>query len=424
VGSLLAGLLLWGCSTEDGPEYDIPAGQRILFAQLETDADGTPLILAEVGMYYGTHDKREEWEPEINLSNAQSILFSKRGGTWSPHPFRNLQNGYSVQSMLARNASGSVQPLIWDRRKLTLFGRAGDGWIPRSIVRLDDDTRYYSVNSVSRDAPSLALVGDSAWHSVSYSYGDNRIQVDRSDGTSFALDSGAWFRPMAYYSGRDFNMAVGTRSNNRHPESLPALVSYRWSLDPAHPDPKAQFLSDVPGIYSGFFATSEGEARFYGMHGDTLLEFDLRGEDLVFERTHVLGGTDGEPSVNGTVRFYYQYPAPDGCMHGFAQALSEAGRKADSMGVVTQSVPVLLHASSCGEDADTLIQPAETAEVPGYRTVSSPRFTADGRPMVLVTVLKSSGIYTTDGDSREPSWIYLATMNPAGKWDWELIAKY
>jgi hypothetical protein len=55
--------------------------------------------------------------------------------------------------------------------------------------------------------------------------------------------------------------------------------------------------------------------------------------------------------------------------------------------------------------------------------LSTPRYTADGRPMVLMTVLKTNG-FPKDGDVGEPAWIYLATMSPAGRWEWELIARY
>jgi hypothetical protein len=437
-GALGAGLLLCGCTTDDGPEYDIPAGERVLSAQLEADADGSPMILAEVGMYYGTRDKLQQWDPKYKLSNMQSILFTKRNGKWSSHPFRNLQEPYGPQALFARNGAGGIQPLIWDRLKLTLFARAGEDWVPRAITRLDEKAGHFSLGYGAPGAYHLALVGDSAWEAtVLVPDRDNLIRIGRNDGTTFTLDSGFWFQPLGYRTGRDYNMVVGQRSalyrsdyspTGGEPYPTPALVAYRWSLDPEHPDPRIQIVDGRPYPAGAFFGSADGEERFYENYGDSVVVFAVREGELVYLQTQVLGENelgenDGAPAKTGPSPYYSLYPDHQGCMQGFTQVYPDRGYGPDY-----QSGPTVLYRSSCASGVDTLSLPAELEKVPGYPSFFGPRFTADGRPMLLLTLVKTSTRFfneiSTEDEPKNPSWIYLATKSASGQWEWEQVAQY
>jgi hypothetical protein len=280
---------------------------------------------------------------------------------------------------------------------------------------LQDDALYYSMLSAA--GLGLALSGDSAWQAMVFAYDDKRVRLERSDGTSLTLDSGVHFQPTAYHSGRDFNMVVGSRSFPGNPDSGRSLAAYRWSLDPEHPNLQRQILTDFPNIFRAYFASAEGEERLYGRLPDSLIVFALRGGELVHLRSQAMETPGLGPGMNGPSRFYELYPDPQGCMQGFAQAVSDSAYKSPP------STPLILHVSSCREGIDTLPLPAEVENIPGFPMLSTPRYTADGRPMVLMTVLKTNG-FPKDGDVGEPAWIYLATMSPAGRWEWELIARY
>ncbi len=417
LGPLLAGLLLWGCTSEDGPLYDIPAGQLIRSAIFEADSDGAPIILAEVAMYYGTHDKLKEWEPKYDLSNIQSVLYTKRNGAWSPLPFRNLRNNDWASSMLVRNASGAIQPMIWDRRKLTLYGRSGSDWVPRSIVRMDEDDRYRSV-AYSFDKPQLALVGDSAWESVVYPSRDKVIRLERSDGTFLALDTGDWIQPVAFHSGRDFNMMAGVKTTFNQVESHTTLAIYRWSQDRDNPGVRKQVFPELSFGFNSYFAPVAGEVRFFASSRDTILVYAQRGGEWVNIENHTLQ-VDGDTGKGGMAPAYGLEPAPDGCMQGMTQTYSDTGYVPGN-----RSKAIYLYASTCSQDVDTLSLPGELKNVAGYPRFSGPRFTREGRPMLLLSFQKTGTVYTEDGDIKEPSWIYLATRNPSGTWEWELVAKY
>lgn len=422
LGSLLGGLLLGGCTSEEGPLYDIPVSQRIQSAVFEADSDGAPVILAEVAMYYGTHDKLKEWEPKYEQSNNQSVLFAKRNGAWSPLPFRNLRNPNWASSMLVRNASGAIQPMIWDRRKLTLYGRSGSDWVPRSIVRLEEDDRYGMVISYSAESPRLALVGDSAWESVGFPTRDKALRVSRSDGTFFALDTAEWFQPLAFHSGRAFNLMVGMNTTYGPMESHSTTALYRWNLDRDHPDVRKQVLPELSYEYSEYFSSVAGEPRLYARSRDSVLVYAERGGEWVIIQTDFIQAyrnSDRDTLRGSMVPTFNLQPDPDGCMQGTALSYSDGGFGADY-----RSKPVFLYASTCSQDVDTIPLPGELENVPGYPQFSGPRFTRDGRPMLLLTLQKTAPAYSDEGDIKEPSWIYLATRNPSGTWEWELVAKY
>src|SRR5688572_16739164 len=101
---VLCSLLLAACVSEEGIEYDIPAGEQVQDLQLQIDADGTPVLLVGEGMFYTTKARLEPWDVKYSQPNVQSVALTRTAGGWKRHPFRNVKRNWQTQSMLVRNA--------------------------------------------------------------------------------------------------------------------------------------------------------------------------------------------------------------------------------------------------------------------------------------------------------------------------------
>lgn len=424
ISGCLSGILS-GCLSDDGTNYDVPLRSQARSASLEVAADGTPYVLAEVGMNYGTRDKLGEWDPHYKTLNVQSILYSFGGGAWKAFPFRNLRDPlqWSGESMLLLNDKGGIQPLIPNRLEVILYGRSGDTWLPKSKSSDPQTSTQQFYFSASK---SMLLRGDSVWQTPYYDYPTTKLAVRTSTGGSIPLDSGWQSNSMGFLRGsrRDFLISSGypfiSSSSSQQPTEspLPELVAYSWRRDPASADVRKQTLLSGGSFYSFVSAQVEGESRFFIKHGlDTMSAFTLRNDSII-----PLGDVDPEafktqdddPRVNS-----YLSVDPQGCFHtltslpdsGYNDWFYDSGNR--------------VHYSSCASGVDTLIFPGtgrdKQADPSKQARPSDLKFTAEGRPMILMT-RSETDIY--GGSEVGPSGIYAATLGPDRKWIWDTIVEF
>jgi hypothetical protein len=428
LGVVIAALFMWGCTTDDGPEYDIPAWQSVLGGELEIDADGTPRILAQVEMVYTTHDKLGEYDSKYATLNTQSILYSKINGAWVAHPFKNLQTSWwGAQSFLARNAKGEVQPLIWNLQTLSLYASNGSGWRRTAASRIED-YRYNSSllqGGLANSNGRICLLGEDRWQTIMSS--EKYVEVRQSNGESFILDSvrthsGYYtsFTVGYMYPGSRYNMAIGHLYSNTA-DGVPELIAYRWSLDPAHPEPLRNHIAR--GNLVGPILSSRvlGEDRIYiSTNPDSLAEYAFREEGLVAVRTLAAPRRE-DTSVAYPNRYYPILTAvdPNGCVHVIAQNNAE-------------TAPNYLHTSTCreGRDAFTTPIPLKWGEAEVYLT--SLKFAPDGTMMLLLSLrMTGKSIDGTMGGGSNrwdrvaaPSYLFVARSGDGSEWEWEKVVGY
>ncbi|HKP97907.1 MAG TPA: hypothetical protein VJ385_19380 [Fibrobacteria bacterium] len=427
---VLASLGLGACSSPDEPEYDVPERSRILGAQLEVDADGTPVVIAQVGMNYGTQAPRGEWDPAYVTRNVETVVYAGTGGAWKAHPFRNLQRSYEGRPLLVRNAAGRLQPLVWNRQRLSLYARSGDDWILKSTSLVDDPYRMHDFGAPYQNGyGNVSLLGDSGWQAMAPFQERPAAVVMTSDGRRFVLDTMVQFNPMGFFYGKTANLAVGTLNQYSYSSTgpNPSLVCYSW--DPDHPasKPVRNTLLDsgdaysLPAGYSLSAGKVLGEDRIYVYtRSDSLAEFALRGDGFVR-----LSGIDlrvpvpGKDSLSGSRVLVRPSIGPDRCVH----TLGALESRASSQYMPTSPIS-FLHTSSCLTGKDTLALPEQLRVQDAYTTLSEMRFSPQGEPMVLLTTVKSPPQFHGGDVSIGPSWIVLARRTETGKWEIEKIAEY
>lgn len=433
---VLLSLLLASCTSEDGHEYDVPAGEQVQKLKLEVDADGTPVLVAEVAMFYTTKARLQTWEPKYIQANTQSIAYTGTAGGWKKHPFRNI--GWSGLSQLVRNAKGELRTIIADRRTFSLYGRNAGDWIRKSAYKVPDGFGYQTM-TLSDGRSAVIMEGDSEWQSLIWNYETQRMEVRRNDGAAFPLDSGFNIRLLNTVSRPDFNMVLGVKQSvidtapqNGPPPLVSELVSYAWS--PGGQDPKPRKRMIAPRNFASlFFAKVEGEERMYGfVPPDTLAEFSMRGEELDFLRDIDLP----DLRVTGTILDPNLYPinrtARDSGISSISDLLVDAAgcihyihRHFDSWGDPNfQGVqPVYSHSSTCRTGVDTLLLPLPDTVYSYQPTLTGFRFSPQGEMMVgLFQQRVPKGPYEYD-TGVAPSWIYLARLK-GRTWEWEKIAEF
>jgi hypothetical protein len=410
--------ILSGCLSDEGTSYDVPLRSRVQSASLQIAADGTPYVLAAVGMNYGTRENRSGWEPLYQTLNVQSILYSFESGAWKAFPFRNLNNPNrgDGSSYLLRNDKGGIQPLISNRKQVTLYARSGGAWIPRSsAVDPRVSGNFPPVNSTSEE---FLLQGDSAWRTLSYDYGAEKLGVFSNTGGMLPLDSGLQTVFLGFLRGsrRDFliGYAYQPPSSTSDPlmqHAVPHLLAYSWGREPGHAGVRKQTLLIGASFYAYFSGQVMGETRFYVRRGsDTLSAFALRGDSIIALADvdpEAVGNQKGDSRV-GTYSFGMD---PDGCYHSL-QSFSDSEHSADTGD--------RLHFSSCASGADTLILPKTDLYL--RPNLSNLRFSKDGKPMILMTRSLDTDPYQNADIG--PSGIYMATLEADRKWRWETIVEF
>ena len=423
---MVLALLPLACTTDDGPEYDVPVRNQVISAQLELDADGSPLILAEVAMYYGTKAKLGEFDPKYKSLNAQAVLYSAANGTWSGHSFRNLASPYNGSSFLARNAKGQVQPLILDRNRFTLYapgGAATGTWTANAVNAITDDLRYGSFSYTGPAGINMVLAGDSGWQTVVERYDRiPRLELVSSTGARVVMDSLIQFQPRTYIPGKEINRVFGSvpMDESGVPDSLrryrSQLICYSWNIAAQVPVVRKQTLDTSGSLNTVDPFRIAGEDRFYSQASpDSMVEFALRGDSIVRVRKIEIHRDAGPGSLTmsgGT-------PNPAGCLY-------------DLLPIVPDPDPSVGFGltSSCSSAVDSLPIPPEPRAAGARSQGLSMRFDAAGDPVLVFPFVKSNeAIFHSDGSipagdgSIGPSWIYLARKRN-GKWEWEQVAAF
>ncbi len=425
--------MLFACTQEDGPAFDIPAGEELQGIQLELDADGTPHILSQVGMFYTTMADLPVWESRYNLSNVQSVVFSKDAGVWKRHGFRNLQAPGGTRSLLVRNADGRVQPMVASNGDFDLYARDGSGWIRRASKPVDIEENLSYAYLQGRGGRTMVLIGDHDWQYIVRNYADNTTQLKGNDGTRITLDSGSEFYSMEIHYGKGFNMVVGkvwpqyvpTGPNDIGPYSQPNpyISILSWKMGDKNPNLRKRVLER--NFSSVHFAKVQGEDRLYGIaFPDTVEEYALRGEDLVFLKRLSLP----KPSTDTGFMAEVRDPSiiavdPAGCIHQMEtrDTFPNPDLNKNYSGPVHSTY---IHWSSCRQGMDTLALPSPAPDTTAsIKELSEFRYAADGTAMVALVVRIVSNENFSREDKPYPSWLYLGRLS-GGVWEWEKIAEY
>jgi hypothetical protein len=314
--------------------------------------------------------------------------------------------------------------MIPNRLEVILYGRSGDTWLPRSKSSDPQTIPQQFYNSFSK---STLLRGDSVWQTPYYDYPATKLGVRTSTGGNLPLDSGWQSNFMGFLRGsqRDFLISSGypfiPSSPSDQPTEWPSpqLVAYSWRRDPGPGDVRKQTLLSGAGFYSFVSAQVEGESRFFIKHGlDTMSAFALRNDSII-----PLGDVDPEAfktlEDDSRVNFKSLSVDPKGCFHTL-MSLPDSGHTDWNPDSGNR-----LHFSSCASGVDTLIFPGtgpdKQTDAGKQALLSELKFTADGRPMILIT---RSETYLYGSSEVGPSGIYAATLGPDRKWIWDTIVEF
>ncbi|MBW8886764.1 MAG: hypothetical protein JF616_03305 [Fibrobacteres bacterium] len=439
--------LLSACNTGSENQYDIPAGQAILQANLEIEPDGTPLIFAEVGMDYATAAPLQEWEPRILQRNSQAIAYTPGTGGWASHSFRNMEGESGGPSYFLRNFGGGIQALLQGLHRRILYAQKGTEWeVKKSIPDKVGSDAEPNFNMWHGDP--IVLAGDTAWEMPeelsTNNTGDTRFYIRLSNGTHFELDTAFQYGETLLLPGKESNYLIlsyqpnnnsyppgngdPSRPENTDPTIGQKLICYRWSLDPSKPNPRKQVLQlDHPATYGSFsYAQVLGETRVYYQLGpDSLAEFGLRNDTLALLGYRVFPGTID--STGGYPFKRYQggnfNVDPIGCIHSMVAGRPIDTTEADSAYFLNR-YSVLVHASSCEGTPDTIPVPRPASGIFQFQ-ISELRFDPEGNPMVALMLQTS--VNANDYGSQQgipPSWLYFARRSAGRKWTWEKVAQY
>jgi hypothetical protein len=432
---VLFGLLASGCTTQDELEYDVPARSEARSAELKIDFDGTPVILVQVAMNYGTTGEREWWQSKYRTSNVQSIAFTERNGAWKSHSFRNLQNDYSGGSFLLQNREGKVLPLIRNRARASLFARSGEDWVVRSSTSMEN---MYVSPTFGYGFPGLLILGDSAWQALENGTDDGKVFLRSSTGERLQLDTNAYANPVGYFYGVKENHLIATRFRPNYGPTVEqpmSLVCYSWPSGPGKLSVRRRTLVDTNESKYMSFSNVQGELRVFVTSsldslGGSGVEYAFRGDDFIR-----LGSKSVEPPKPDTSGGFTWAVAsgtgPDGCVHKLVQpSLPIAPRDSGVLVMPSlETIPFYVHLSSCVDETDTLFLPEAVRQGKALfqsQGSSTLEFTKDGDPMIAfiaTTPKKSNPDYTAEEEAG-PSWIYFARWNKPGKWTLDTIAEY
>ncbi len=428
IASLIFAVLVMGCTTEDGPEYDVPARRQVGNLQMDVDADGTPVILADIAMNFGTTEKRREWDPLFMNRNTQTVAYTLAAGKWESHGFRNLTTQYVSEPFLARNAEGGLQALVWDQQRLSLYARKGSDWVVRHTRRLPDLESQSFNWGFSQDS-RIALVGDSGWNAITPLVNGHGSELRDNGGLRMPLDSGFNFTPLCYLSGRERIGAVGLEyMDSQNPSGAPPdLVWFEWSSDFSSAAPRRTLIEKQSGAYFASFVSVGGRIRLWtnsSMDPDKMALWDKTDTGFTVKeyltiphsRNDSLGGPAGE----------YGPLALDGqgCMH----KLAITGGYDSRIGNPGQPPTVIMiHRSSCGETGDTLNIPSPPSIHPVVITTQVFRAGPDGTLSVAVVLTENLDMDQSLDWRNHPvpgSWIACAMRRPGEAWEYRQVAAF
>jgi hypothetical protein len=436
---VLLALILSSCLSQEGSEYDVPAGEMVQKLQLRIDADGTPVLLAEVAMFYGTKARLQPWESPYIQANVQTIAYTRTAGGWNKHAFRNVKRDGILGSVLVSDYKEEVRALVADRSDVSLFERDGGSWIRKTASKGSNGYTFQTL-PLSSGVPAVLLEGDGAWQSLIINYEDTKMKVLNNDGSSFALDTGMEIMLVGAVSRAEFNMVLGARleindkGSRKGRES--GLYSYAWSLGAADPEPRKRKISER-NFAALFFAKVDGQDRMYGhVPPDTLAEFAMQGEELVFRRDLDLPidrkpglrtdpKTDPESDPGTESKPVSRFPDeaalmvdPSGCVH-YVKMQSRPSVIPGEPG----RPPVYTHGSTCRAGVDTLVLP-EPDTIYAYQTeLTGFRFSPQGELMVGLFQIRVSKGPNRYSWGATPSRIYLASLKDR-TWGLESIAEF
>ncbi len=421
---VIAALILLACSTEDGPEYDVFAGLIVTSAQLEINGDGTPLIMAQVAMFYGTRSKLRQYDPKYQLRNMETRIYTLKNGVWNSFGFRNLQVWDA--SFLAANQKGDFQPMVWDQNRFFLYAPSGDGWrrVGQSLAGNDNLQGQATYSPEQGIRLPFLIYGDTVWQPAVQEFPSTKAKVVSNFGETITLDTNVYFTPRAFLNGTDANLVVGRVTpiidghstyyrNNQ-------LVCYRWNKSLGKGATSKTILLDSTVGYSLSVNRVLGETRLYVPlnNADSAAVFALRGNALT--RLEDVSYRNSDSTLpDSRWGFSNSIAGPDGCFHGL-------NRVVDTSTPANADIPRILyvHTSSCRVGGDTLKLPLDSASKSGIEFHPMLRFSQDGNPMVLYLTDQNAGGYFLSDAVIGPSRIFLARLTSERKWTWDTVAVF
>jgi hypothetical protein len=418
-------MALAACTIEDGPVYDVPAREQAHSLSLEIDKDGAPLILAQTNMYFTTAGKRGKWDPLYNSINTQTLVFSKPGGKWQSHPFKNLGHPWGYSPKWARNELGALQPLVWDRERLNLYAGAVAGWGLQIRRTFAEPGAFWSFG----DAPHFGISSEGGWHRLNIDPRTGNLIVMDENGISARLDSAFTVYPMEFLQGKDWLGVLARADAFSGTGDTASLAWYRWNRDLAHPAPTKTILAGLTRSTATVMSRVKDEWRILAfMEGDNLAEWAVHGDR--FER--IAGrawpwstpDSSGDPAPTGIANGTLMSDAL-GCLHDFTAIMPpiDTGRTPGMPGM-----PSILHRTSCGPERDTLdfkrLAGGKDEMIVGQNTRVAP----DGSAYIAVVVQEQKQDYIGDMAWANrpvlPSRIMFAGKRPGGKWVYETVVSY
>lgn len=419
----LAALALASCTTEDGPVYDVPAREQVSWLGLEIDADGSPVILAQINMFYTTADQRGEYDPRYNPINSQTVLYSKSSGSWKNRPFRNLTAPYNNSPLLVRNERGAVQPMVWDRDRLDLYAGSGTDWRLRTRRVVKNAFPYWETGS----QPNLRIIGDSGWHMVTRNEILEPVVIDENGATIRLDTSKGGFYPVEFLHGPDWIGAIGRSDVGSDTSYMSILAFYRWNRDLARPAVRKEILDSLAYPLSIAFARVRDEWRLAVIQDEENLgNWVFKGER--FERLPdsplpwtIVGG-DGKIDP---YRFAYGRLEMDaqGCLHKVTPIFPER----DTLPPYDEpQARKFIHLNSCAAENDTLDPKIYLTGKYDVIVSEVGRVVPDGTAWYAAAVQENrSGDMGRGFDQPiQPSRIVVASKRPGGKWVFETVASY
>ncbi len=412
-GVLAAIASLQACfnSGETESPYTVPAGESLQNIQLETEADGTILVLAQASMYFSHEDPQDDFDRIPRSRNLQTYAYRRSKGVWTATPFKNLQRNPNAFPVLIPEPSGRFQALIWDYTGINRFVFREGGWTgrkPMSPPAGVEQNGGFGIRNWTRH-PNIGAENDSSLLFIHSEFWEGTSVTETLNGRRTFLDTLLFF-PTAYHVGRTFQGTVGHEYSADGRDVEARFVYYYWKSGDA--TARKTLLGDRM-FNEGFFSPFEGNPALY-----ITAEAGIRIMPL---------GVDGKPGTDFVLRslparkdidsVWIMEPlfAPDsaGCIHVLdyfaAKSLLPAG---------------FVHRNTCREGSmDTLPVP-QPVSGRNYNIHSTKmRVGPSGSPLAAFILQEvDTGRLNVYANDYGRTWLYLAELRD-GKWVLEVVTE-
>lgn len=398
----------FGAEPDDSP-YTVPRGEAFESLQLELDQDGTPIILAQAGMYMAHKDPAPD-NPEENrvwAHNFRSILLRRSEGSWSATNFKNLQPGTGSFPTLIPGPEGRFHAFLSDGEdiKRYVFGNGGWNRVP-GTEGLNQIERWGSFGSGNWNRyPRLAVAGADLLLTVHYDWEGYNWVMEGAHRRVELYDSGS-LNPLAFHTGPGYRTlaAIGYNFASRMGANSTSKVHlYRWAEGMNRAE--RQILDDLELGEEAFFARHQGRTALFVRSREKFLTFSLDDSGRV-------AGRDTLPLPEFALNQYSMIAADSaGCLHGLSYQPGNAG-----------AFVRFAYWNGCVPDAvDTLRVPKPDSTRLYWSGNVNLRIGPDGNPVAALIVRENPPPSDLGVQNRvPPTWLYFAEYR-GGSWHLEKV---